>query len=337
MNRSSPPAPPPALSPPPGYPAPSPSPALPALPSLDRLGRLDTSDPFDTELLPLSTATGADRPREVYRRLRERYGNVVRVELEPGVPAWLVMGYRELLTITRQEQVFSRDARNWRDLNKGVVSPRSALLPMMARRANVIGADGREHRRLRQPLDDAVARIDQRRARRQVETLCTELIAEFSRQGRADLVSAYAAIVPTLSIASLFGLEGTEGQELLRAHLALSRGADDSQDGDRDFEEILVDALRARRESPADDLTTALLNHPKLESESERLQSMVVMISAGNETVTAWISGALRLMLTDPRFAARMHGGRLGVDDALDEALWRDPPMNNMPARYALR
>ncbi|MEV8391570.1 MULTISPECIES: cytochrome P450 [unclassified Streptomyces] len=335
MNRSSPPAPPPALSPPPGCPAPSPS--LPSLPSFPSLDRLDTADPLDTELLPLSAATGANQPREVYRRLRERYGNVVRVELEPGVPAWLVMGYRELLTITRQEQVFSRDARNWRDLNKGVVSPRSALLPMMAWRADVIGADGPEHRRLRQPLDDGVARIDQRRARRQVETLCTELTEEFSRRGRADLVSEYATIVPTLSIASLFGLDGTEGQELLRAHRALSGPADGSQDGDRHFEEILVDALRARRGNPTDDLTTAFLNHPKLESESERLQSMVVMVSAGNETVMAWISGALRLMLTDPRFGARSHGGRLGVDDALDEALWHDPPMNNMPARYALR
>jgi cytochrome P450 len=32
-----------------------------------------------------------------------------------------------------------------------------------------------------------------------------------------------------------------------------------------------------------------------------------------------------------------VRGGRLGVDDALDEVLWRDPPMTNMPARYALR
>jgi cytochrome P450 len=26
----------------------------------------------------------------------------------------------------------------------------------------------------------------------------------------------------------------------------------------------------------------------------------------------------------------------MGLDDALDEVLWRDPPMANMPARYAL-
>ncbi|MGW2510136.1 cytochrome P450 [Streptomyces scopuliridis] len=289
------------------------------------------------ELIPLSAATGAPEPREVYRRLREQWGNVARVELEPGVPAWLVMGYRELLTITRQEQVFSRDARNWRDLNEGVVPPHSGLLPMMAWRANVIGADGPEHRRLRQPLDDGVARIDQRRARRQVQSVCTELIARFSQRGQADLVNDYATIVPMLSIASLFGLDSAEGQELLRALIALFGSADDSQDGNRHFEEILVDALRRRQESPTDDLTTAFINHPNLRNESERIQSMAVMISSGTEGVNAWTSLTLRLMLTDPRFAARMHGGRLGVDDALDEALWRDPPMNNMPARYALR
>ncbi|MFC9653176.1 MULTISPECIES: cytochrome P450 [unclassified Streptomyces] len=289
------------------------------------------------EPLPLSAATGASEPREVYRRLREQWGNVARVELEPGVPAWLVMGYRELLTITRQEQVFSRDARNWRDLNEGVVPPHSGLLPMMAWRANVIGADGPEHRRLRQPLDDGVARIDQRKARRQVQSVCTELIGRFSQQGRADLVNDYATIVPLLSIASLFGLNSAEGQELLRALIALFGSADDSQDGNRHFEEILVDALRRRQESPTDDLTTAFINHPNLRNESERIQSMAVMISSGTEGVNAWTSLTLRLMLTDPRFAARMHGGRLGVDDALDEALWRDPPMNNMPARYALR
>ncbi|MFE3741944.1 cytochrome P450 [Streptomyces sp. NPDC059096] len=293
--------------------------------------------PLDGEApMPLAAATGAPDPREVYRALRARWGNVAKVELAPGVHAWLVLGYRELLTITRQEQIYSRDARNWRDLNDGVVPSSSRLLPMMGWRANVLGADGAEHRRLRQPLDEGVARIDQRRARRQVESVCTELIAGFSQRGRADLVTEYATIVPMLSIASLFGLDSDEGQKLLGTLVAVFGSADDSQDGNRDFEEILADALRQRHSDPADDLTTSFINHPNLRNDEERLQSMAAMISAGTEGVNAWTSLALRLLLTDPRFAARMHGGRLGVDDALDEALWRDPPMNNQPARYAL-
>ncbi|MEV0691590.1 cytochrome P450 [Streptomyces sp. NPDC050388] len=286
--------------------------------------------------VPLAAVVGSSDPRAVYRDLREKWGSVAKVELEPGVPAWLVMGYREMLTITRQEQLYSRDARNWRDLNEGIVPPYSGLLPMMGWRANVIGADGPEHRRLRKPLDDGIARMDQRRVRREVEALCTELIAAFSERGSADLVNEYATIVPMLSLASLFGLDSVEGRELLDALIALFGSADDSQAGNRTFEQILLDTVRERRRNPADDMTTVFINHPNLRNEAERLQSIVVMISAGNETVTAWISHTLRLMLTDPRFAARLHGGQLGVDDALDEALWRDPPMNNMPARYAL-
>jgi cytochrome P450 len=40
--------------------------------------------------------------------------------------------------------------------------------------------------------------------------------------------------------------------------------------------------------------------------------------------------------LTDERFANRLNGGRLSVDDALDTVLWEDPPVAHFPGRYAL-
>jgi cytochrome P450 len=95
--------------------------------------------------------------------------------------------------------------------------------------------------------------------------------------------------------------------------------------------------MRSRQAAPADDLTSAFVGHQNLHSDFEIMQSMVLMISAGFETTMSWIAQAFRLMLTDPRFAGRVRGGRLLVDDALDEVLWRDPPIANMPARYALR
>jgi cytochrome P450 len=103
-----------------------------------------------------------------------------------------------------------------------------------------------------------------------------------------------------------------------------------------DLERITTGIMNARRQRPADDLTTAFLRHPNLRDDFEVQQSIILMISAGYETTISWISQALRLMLTDPRFAGRLRGGRLGIDDALDEVLWRDPPMANLPARFAL-
>lgn len=293
-----------------------------------------------TEIFPLIEATAAPDHRVVFRRLRAEHGPVAPVELEPGVHAWLVMGYRELLTVTRDERLFGHDARNWRDLNEGVVAQDSGLLPMMGWRPNLFQADGEEHRRLRQPVDEAIATIDQRALRREIEALCSGLIAGFSERGAADLVAEYAAVIPTLALATLFGLDREGGQELRRALAALFGSQDDSQSGDRRFDEILIDLVHSRSAGPdrdRNDVTGVIVRHPALHDDAERVQSLVPMIGAGNETMTSWIAHTLRLLLTDPRFSAQLRGGSLGVDDALDEALWREPPMNVMPARYALQ
>ncbi|MFI7643270.1 cytochrome P450 [Nonomuraea sp. NPDC049400] len=289
------------------------------------------------DLMPLSRITAAADPAQMYERLRQEWGEVARVELEPGVWAWLVMGWQEITIIARNEALYSRDARNWRDLQEGIVPPDSGLGPMMFWRANVIGADGAEHRRLRAPLDDLVTRIDHRRLRRSVETICNDLISSFAEHGHADLVAQYAAIIPMLAVASLFGMDANKGFELLDGLMALFGSGDDSQAGNASFEDILAAVMHARRNEPADDLTHALLTHPSLRNDAEVLQSIVVMVSAGYETTLIWIAQTLRLMLIDPRLGGRVNGGRLGIDEALEQVLWRDPPMTHMPTRFALR
>jgi cytochrome P450 len=288
-------------------------------------------------LTPLSATTGCPDPRQAYQKLRDEWGTVAPVELEPGVAAWLLLSYADILTVTRHERMFSRDPRNWRAWQEGTVAPDSGLGPMMFPRDNAYFADGDKHRRLRAPLDEGIAGLDQRRIRRSVQMICTELIAGFAARGQADLVADYAAVIPMLAAADMFGLDTARGHELRLTLMALFGSGGDSQAGNNRFEEILLEVMGARKRAPARDLTTAFLNHPGLRDDGEVAQSMVLMISAGYETTTAWIGQTLRLMLTDPRFAGRLRGGRLGVDDALDEVLWRDPPMANMPARYALR
>jgi cytochrome P450 len=238
-------------------------------------------------LSPLSETTTCADPRAAYRKLQEEWGLVAPVRLEPGVNAWLVMGYEEICQVVRHERVFSRDPHNWRDLADGIVPPDSGLGPMMFPRDNAYFKDGETHRRLRAPLEEAVSGLDQRRMSRQVKEICADLIVGLAPGGRADLVADYAAVIPALAV--------------------------------------------------ADNLTSAFVSHLNLHGHYEITQSIAGMISVGYETTTCWIAQALRLMLTDPRFAGRLRGGRLGMDDALDEVLWRDPPLANMPARFALR
>ncbi|UJW32475.1 cytochrome P450 [Saccharothrix sp. AJ9571] len=284
----------------------------------------------------LGETTGCADPQAAYARLRERWGGpVVPVLLEPGVPAWLALDYELVLELVTNEQLYSRNPRHWRLFAEGRVRPDSGLAPMMFPRPNAYFLDGAEHRRLRCPLVDALAQVDEYGVDAVVRDICDRLLAPVLATGRADLIAGYAAQVPMLTIAALFGLDTTLRERLQRCLLALFGSGADSQAGNEDLEHILTGVISGHRAAPAPDMTTVLVQHQDLRGDAEIQQSMVLMLSAGWETVQVWIARALWLVLTDVRFATQWRGGRLGIDQALAEVLWRDPPMANMPARYA--
>lgn len=273
----------------------------------------------------------------IYRQLRAEWGEVAPVELEPGINGWLVMGYQELCYVLRQERLFAKDSHHWRDLSEGLVKPDSPLGPMMFPRPNAFFTDGAEHRRLRGALDDAVNGLPLRHTSQQVKEVCAALIGAFAPVGHADLVGEYAQMIPTLAIGRMLGLDMELAREMHQAQMDLFASGEKAHAGNQRFEAILDELVRARKAEPANDMTTAIVGHPNLKDDFERLQSMVLTIAAAAECTMAWIGGSLQMMLTDPRFSGRMRGGRLGVDDALDEVLWREPPIANLPARFALR
>ncbi|GAA3737467.1 cytochrome P450 [Plantactinospora mayteni] len=290
-----------------------------------------------TGLMPLAATTACPDPQHVFARLRAEHGPVAPVELEPGVHAWLVMGYPEILTVTRQEQVYSCDPDDWAAHHDGSLPADSLLRPMMSPYDNAFFVNGERHRRLRAPISGGMAEIDQRAMRRSVAALCTDVIGSFAGRGEADLVADYAAIVPVLAVADRFGLDAVQSHELQAGLAAMFAWGADALAAREKVMKILADVVAARRATPSADLTTYLAQHPNLRGDAEVYDTMVLMLVAANENTMSCIAQTLRLMLTDERFAGRLRGGRLGVDDAIDEVLWRDPPMTNAPARYALR
>ncbi len=291
-----------------------------------------------TGLSPLSETTVCADPRAAYAQLRQRWGGgpLAPVELEPGIPAWLVMGYPEVRIAARDELRFARNPEHWRLLSDGLVPENSGLAPMMFPRRNAYFADGATHRRLQAPLVAGLDGLNEHRMTDLIEATCRRLISRMPDRGEVDLVAHYAAQVPMLTVARLFGLGPELSDELQGCLVALFGSGADSQTGYRRLQEILASVLDQHRAAPTGNLTTAFLQHPNLRDDAERIQSMLLMLSAGWETTKIWISHTLRILLSDPRFAARMRGGRLGTDDALDLVLWQEPPMRNMPARYAL-
>lgn len=293
-----------------------------------------------TGLTPLTEIAASPDLHGTYARLREQWGYVVPVLLEQGrrhpINGWLLLGYREILDVVQDERRFARNPElHWRDYVEGRVDPDSGLAPMMFPRPNAYFADGETHQRLRAPLDQGLLELDQHAMARRIRAICTELTGDFVGRGHADLVAEYAAHIPMVTVANtMFGIDMEHSRRLHEGLLALFGSGADSQDGYLDVQRILTDVIAARKKAPAADMTTAFLRHPNLRDDTEVMQEMLLMISAGYETTTIWIARALLLMLSDPRFSGRIRGGTLGVNEALDEVLWRDPPMTHMPARF---
>jgi cytochrome P450 len=287
------------------------------------------------DLTPLTATTMCPDPGAAYRQLFESWGPVAPVELEPGVPAWLVMGYRDIRALVRDDVHFSRDPRNWRLLASGLISPDSGLVPIMAPRDNAYFSDGEKHRRLRAPIVDGLAGLREQNMAREMRATCERLIGRVLDDGPIDLVALYAAHVPMLTVAGLFGIPDELGERLKDCVLALFGSSADAGELFHEMETILTGVIAEHRKTPADDLTTAFLEHPNHHNDHEVLASMLLMLGAGYETTQVWISQTLRIMLTDPRFDAQLRGGYLGIDDALDQVLWQDPPMANQPTRWA--
>ncbi|MFD8703711.1 cytochrome P450 [Kitasatospora sp. NPDC059648] len=291
--------------------------------------------PVGVPLTPLYGQAVADDPHGLYARLRERYGPVAPIELEPGVEAWLVIGYGELLELTRNEALFSKDSRHWRVPAEGRLAPDSRLQPMTAWRPTLLNLDGAEHQRLRAAVSDTLAQIDHRQLRETTEAAANGLIDSWGPDGTADLIGQYARALPLLVSTQLVGLPTGSGPRMIELISHFVDSGPESVRAAGEFQATLADLVRHRRTAPGADLTSWLLAHPAALTDEEAAHHLVVLMIAGNETCINWIGNTLRLLLTDRRFRATLTGGRLTVSDALEEVLWRDPPTQNFPGRWA--
>ncbi|MFE3323575.1 cytochrome P450 [Streptomyces sp. NPDC059176] len=273
----------------------------------------------------------------LYEELRSAHGPVAPVVVAPGTGAWLVLGHRELLRVTREEQDFSHDPRRWSLLREGRVPADSPILPMVGWRPALLYADGQQHRRMRAAVSYALARINGHELRRSVRTAAEQLIASFAERRRADLVPHYARRLPMLVITGLLGLDERTGRQLVQDIAGTVVANADSAGASRRMGATLLQLIEEKRSRPGNDVTSALLHHPARLTDEEVLHNLVVMFVAGNQTTVNWIATTLRILLCDPAFRSSLTGGHLTVDDALDLVLWRFPPTQNFPARYATR
>ncbi|WP_432252087.1 cytochrome P450 [Streptomyces sp. HNM1019] len=295
--------------------------------------------PAGQGLEPLYGPEFAADPAAAYARLRQ-YGRIAPVELAPGVPASLVTSYQTALDILRSPETFSKDARHWQALTDGAIPMDNPVAPMMMYRPNALCSDGEQHHRLRSATNDTFDRLDLHALRRYVERSADFLIDLFGPRGEADLLEEYCARLPLLVFNQLFGCPPELSDTLVRALSALSAHFDvteDSEQANAVLAESLSRLIALKRENPGPDMTSWLIAHPAGLTDEELINQLSLLIGAGTQPQQNLICNGLLLLLSDERFRGDLAGGTMLIEDALNEVLWKDPPLPNFCFHYPRR
>ncbi|WP_063063411.1 cytochrome P450 [Nocardia violaceofusca] len=274
---------------------------------------------------PIYTAEFAADPYRVYRELRARYGALAPVELAPGVPATLVIGYETARRILNDPDHFPADPRVWqRDIPADC-----PVLPLMEWRPNAFRSAGADHARYRVPTVEALNAFDLFSLHSTVERIAVPLINEFCETGAAELIGQYAYPLTFEVVNTMLGCPADIGRRVAEGMASIFDGSD-TDEADAMLVAALADLIAYKRKEPGDDITTRLLRHPVGLDDAELNSQLFSFYGAGIEPLQNLIVNTLSMLLTDERFAGGLLGGSLTTRAALDEVLFTDPPLSNM-------
>ncbi|WP_067690107.1 cytochrome P450 [Nocardia jejuensis] len=287
--------------------------------------RTSQTAPFDSgPRVPMYTPEFAADPHRAYREMREKFGSLAPVDLAPGVPATLVIGYRTAVRIFNDPDRFPADPRVWQE---GVASD-CPVLPMMEWRPNALRNSGTEHARYRQSNIAGLVGVDQYALQTTVERTAIPLINSICGSGSADLVRDYAFPLAFNVLNHLLGCPAELAGQAAQGMAAIFEGVD-AERGNAMLAEALLGLAQYKRTHPGDDVTTRMLAHPAGLTDVEMLHQLATLYGAGIEPQQNLIVNTLLLMLADDRFGGSVLGGSLSTREALDEVLFDDPPMAN--------
>jgi cytochrome P450 len=276
-------------------------------------------------------------PARLYQDMRRRHGPVAPVLLDGGVPAWLVLGYRELHYVTTNDKLFARDSRRWNAWER--IPADWPLMPFVGYQPSVLFTEGAEHQRRAGAISDALVEVDQFELRRHCERVADDLINAFAGRGQADLMADFAHPLPLLAAIWMCGLPESETADMVK-DLTTSLDAAEGEDPVAAYLRVqarIQGLLDSKRAVPGPDVTSRMLAHDTGLTDEEIVQDLISVIAAAQQPTANWIGNALRLMLTDDRFAVTMSGGRGSAGQALNEVLWEDTPTQNFIGRWATR
>ncbi|GDY31714.1 cytochrome P450 family protein [Gandjariella thermophila] len=277
-------------------------------------------------------------------RIRARSA-VTQVELPGGVVAWSVTSYDLLRRLLSDPRV-SKDARqHWPQLINGEVNEEWPL-HLWVSVQNMFTAYGAEHRRLRGLVSSAFTARRVAALRPQVERITADLLDALAAapEGPVDLREGFAYPLPIEVICQLLGIPDDARPGLRRTVDVVFNTTitpEEAQANQVEMYAILDNLVATKRAAPGDDMTSDLIAARDADdgsrlTESEMVDTLILLISAGHETTVNLLDQAITALLTHPDQLDLVRTGRVSWDDVIEEALRWQAPVAHLPLRYAV-
>lgn len=253
--------------------------------------------------------------------------------------AWLITGYKEIQHVLLHPEMFSScDALTspvtfypgtFEELVKG-------YLPVPI----VLNTDGAEHTRLRLPLTKAFAPARIRAIEPFIREVANALVDAFIDKKRTDIISQFAYPLALEVVLTLLGIPRYDiGQTRQWSHdwlTLMSMQLDEEQQivyarSVVAFQHYLAGLIEERKETPQNDLISALLhaNVPGQEplTETELVITLQGLILAGHESTTNMIGTGLLLLLENPERWQNLCAHPECIPSTVEEILRFDAPI----------
>ncbi|GAB1823724.1 cytochrome P450 family protein [Herbidospora sp. RD11066] len=298
------------------------------------------ADDLDSMVLqPLVTPEYEQNPGAVHERLRGIYGPVAPIDLA-GVPAWLVLGYQESLSVLRAPgDLWSKSAAHWRWYAQGRVPQDWPFLGTYL--SSTMGQqEGPGHLELRtawtaalkpfQDLSHPQAQLLERQITRYADQLI-DVMADGGPSGWADLASQYARPLPLMVATRLLGFDSRRGEEVV---MDCWRLFDDSPEAPAAFTRLysaMAELAIGKREQPGDDLPSYLIA-AKPDISDDQLARELLMMPMLHYLAASLICNVVVAMVTNADVRSTLSTGT--IKETVNRAALLSPPTPSLPFRF---
>ncbi|MFI7699927.1 cytochrome P450 [Nonomuraea sp. NPDC049480] len=277
-------------------------------------------------------------PYPVYARWRES-GGLRRVDLRSGLYGWLVTRYDDARAALADPRL-SKDPRvappDWQEAGRGrPLEDRSGL------GTHLLTTDPPEHTRLRRVVSRyfTPGRLDALRPR--IERRVDALIDGLQGRAEADLIADFASPLQLATLCDVLGVPAADRTDFQRWTTAV---VSSDEDGDARPEALgrlgtyVGELVAAKRRAPGDDVIsaiTAAADDGERLGEAEMMAMIFLLLVAGYETTVGLVGLGVCTLLRQPDQLRLLRERPELVDQAVEELLRYDSPVERATWRFA--